>query len=585
MGTASTPLHRMGFTDMRRTVMEDILTRSYRDGALGANVRPSPDELAVIRRELMFLSLMAWEYHDAAGPFAGDARLRRVLLPALERIGGRLAAADARPFIAGPAPFFALIPFTRALSCLRPHVDAAWWERRLAEGEALYAGAARHMDRTHEYLNARALEAVSCLNLHRLTGKQDYLDRCHRCLDELVKRQYACGAQPYHTGMWVWGRRPAQVYQFLSASLMLYAGRELGRQDAIDYVRRVADYALTATDRFGAAFVTCFEGLHKSASLACAGRQWVTATVLGDERFRGLARRAYEVYMDGLIDDPFKRHENYRHEALTEALSMGVVAAPAPAEYRPPPGVRALEDISTVMVHGDRLDWCMTVLTGYSAFAEGSCGNVTVYAVTPELTDEPTFSNCGTDALRPDWQRPTEQIECASSGGRGVVRGWVYTKWERNGTKAGRYVHNRRLGVTMTVDDGEWVLDFETLKHWHPDRVPCRLLVLLLARPFDQPGRLIMGGKEYRTPPAETPEPFQAAAPVGRVCFMAPDGSGIEIIPEVSHADRITAERPPAGSARPANEGSLRLAFEGPGVLDRGRYRVRFIKGTVGVAS
>jgi hypothetical protein len=260
------------------------------------------------------------------------------------------------------------------------------------------------------------------------------------------------------------------------------------------------------------------------------------------------------------------------------------------------------------MVHQERLDLSMTLLTGYSAFAEGVCGSVKLYALTPELTDQPTYLNCGTDALRPDWQHPTEQIQCSACGGEAVLSGWVYTKWARNqgqdarqtmgraaspvaaaarkGLRAlpkqgkdTRYVHNRRLGVTMTYEKDTLVLEFETLKRWYPEPIPTRLLFLLSVRPFDQSGRLVLGDREFHTPSAESKEVFRVEAPVAMVCFSAPDGSAIEILPELSHAETMTAERPPAGSALPANEGCLRLAFEGPRVLDRGRYRLRFIPG------
>lgn len=565
--------------------MDDILTRSYRDGVLGPDARwrrPTnpkvPDGFVDLRREMMFVSLMAWEYADPRGPLAGDERIADVLLPALERLGGQFPGDDSLTDKAGPGPFFVLTSFTRALCCLRGKVDPAWHARRVAEGATLFASAVRIQHRTHEYLNARALEMATCYNLYRLTGRQEYLDRCTECLDQLITRQYPCGALPYHTGTWYWGRRPAQVYQLLCASLMLFVSRELGRQDGIDYVRRVVEFTQLATSRFGEAFVTPYEGLHKAASRACAGRQWVTAAGLGDEQFRGFACKAYEVYIEGLLDDPFHRHESFRHEALTEALEMGIGAAPAPVAMKPTSGVHALEDISTVIVHEGEVELAMTLLTGYSAFAEGAFGNVKLFALTPELTAEPNYSNCGTDALRPDWQKPTEQIACESAGERALLSGWVYTKWERSRGKDSRFVHNRRLGVTMTCEAGELVLEFETLKHWNPAPVPARLLLLLSARPFDQSGRLTLDGRHYATPPAEADESFYAEAPVGAVRFVAPDGSALEIIPELSLAEKITAERPPKGSPLPANEGCLRLAFDGPNVLDRGRYRLRYVR-------
>lgn len=571
---------------LRAAVLQDILARSYKDGRLGANVRKDSVELNTFRRELMFVSLMAWEYADAAGPMGGDKALLDIVTASLERIGGRFPQQGMAAGRGGPGTYFCLVPFTRSLLCLEGRVDEPWRRERIVEAQALFALAAQHMDRTHEYCNARALECASVLNLHRLSGRQEYLDRCVECLDELLKRQYPCGAQPYHTGLWVWGRKPAQVYQYLAGSLMLYVARRLGRSDAIEYVRRMMDYSLLASNRRGEAFVTTFEGLHKAHSLACAGRQWVMAAVLGDERFAGLARSTYEIYADGIIDDPMYRHENFRHEALTEALEMGVASAPGRREFVPPVGPHALEDISTVFVHEKNLDLSMTLLTGYSALAEGECGNVKLLALTPELTDQPTYVNCGTDALRAYWQKPSEQIECSSAAGRSVLSGWVYTKWDRNGTKDFRHLHNRRLAVTMTYDGGEMVLDFETIKNWQAEPVPSRLLLLLIARPFDQGGVLSVAGREHVTPPAESSAEFSIEAPVGPVRFAAGDGSAIEIIPEICTGRKITAYRPGKQEetighdiVKPANEGSLRLAFEGRDVLDRGRYRIRFVTG------
>ena len=61
------------------------------------------------------------------------------------------------------------------------------------------------------------------------------------------------------------------------------------------------DYSLLATNRRGLAFVTVFEGLHKSRSAGCAGRQWPIARALGDERYAGLARTTYEIWARGAL--------------------------------------------------------------------------------------------------------------------------------------------------------------------------------------------------------------------------------------------------------------------------------------------
>ena len=587
--------------EVRRLVMEDALNRTFQGGRLSLARGESSQSFPVLRRELMYASLAAWEFADAEGPFGGDARLMDVSMKALgecsERFGrmGRVSGGG------DPSPYFTLVPFTRALLSLRPHVDSSRHGGLVDRGVQLFADAAARISRTHDYLNARALETVSCLGLHRLTDDRQYLDRCVECLDNLVSRQYPCGAQPYHTGLWVWGRKPAQVYQFLSGSMMLYVGRELGRDDAVEYVRRLMDYSLLATNRRGEAFVTPFEGLHKGRSLACAGRQWVLATAFGDERFRGLSSTVYEIWARGILDavvapkadSPSGRMGGFSPEALVEALHMGIRHAPRAGSFVPAPGCCALKDISTVFVHEQALDVAMTVLTGYSAFAEADCGNVKLFALTPELTAEPTYRNAGTDALRADWRVPSEQIECSEQNGKTVLRGCVYTKWATSGEKDFSRLHNRRLAVTMTYSGGEMVLEYETTWNSQPQPMPSRLLFLLISRPGSASPRLQIGeNQDTRTPPAESQEEFFLKSAVGVVRFSSPDGSQIEIVPEISAAECVTAERPPHaavsdekqdGTARrnlfhtkPANEGSLRVAFDGPNALDRGRYRIRF---------
>ena len=235
----------------------------------------------------------------------------------------------------------------------------------------------------------------------------------------------------------------------------------------------------------------------------------------------------------------------------------------------------------------------MTVLTGYSAFAEADCGDVKMFALTVELTDEPTARNAGTDALRADFRVPTEPIECAARDAQTVVSGRVYTKWDNDDEKDFSRVHNRQLEVSLSYGDGEMVLEYETRSNTQPEPVPSRLLFLLIARPTSASPRLQLGeGLEVNPPPADSDDTFFVEAPVGTVRFSAPDGSAIEVIPELSLAEKITAERPPRkevsvdpkgprrhvkAAVKPANEGSLRVAFEGVRVLDRGRYRIRFL--------
>jgi len=585
---------------LRKLLVEDALNRSFKGGRLRPRDDPFGGSMAgpAMRWELMYTALLSWEYADPDGPFAGDERLRQAAVNALER---NVEGFKTNPEASGdPMAGFLLVPYTWSLLSLADHMSGEDIVRLVDGGVRLYDIASSRGNLTHDYPNARALEAAACLNLHRLTGEKRFMDRCVECLDNLIARQYPCGAQPYHTGMWIWGRRPAQVYQYLSASMMLYVSRFLGREDGVAYVRRLMDYSLLVTNRRGECFVTTFEGLHKARTLYAAGRQWQIATVLGEERFRGLARSTYEIWADGVVKfctgkqtrlDRSKR-ETFPFEALTEALIMGVREAPEEGrQFVPPSGLHALEDISTTVVHEGELDVCMSLLSGYSAFAEADCGDVKLFAVTPELTDEPTYRNAGTDSLRAYYQKPSEQIECAVKDRKTILRGWVYTKWEKTGVKDFRYLHNRRLEVTMTYAAGELLLEYQTVKNWQEGPVPSRLLFLLVARPFTAGPRLQIGRERAVTvPPAESDEPFFIGAPVGTVRFSSPDGSRIEIVPELSMADRITAERPPAcfselvepgkprshSQLKPANEGSLRVAFEGPDALEKGRYRIRF---------
>ena len=596
----------------RTRAVEEAINHAFRDGRLAAEKRDATNFFGVLLPETQFAALAAYEWADSDGPFAGDARLIDQAVAALEGVSEQFRSTGVVGDGDMNTPYFCLGPFTRAMLSLKGHVDGAWHTRMIDRCVRLYAAAAEHINRTHDYLNPRGLEAVSALSMHRLTGDKPYLDRCTGCLDQLLTRIYPCGAQPYHTGLWVWGRKPAQGYQFLTASLMLYLAQQLDRPDAADYVRRIMDYSLIATDRRGEAFITVFEGLHKSHSHGCAGRQWPIAMALGDKRYRGLARTTYEIWAEHALGfDRSGDKASSAHgprtgylTALNDALALGVKAVSAKGRFVPKAGRHVLPDISTVFVHEPDRDVAMTLLTGYSAFAEADCGNVKLYALTPELTDEPTYRNCGTDPLRTDWKVPSEQIECAGRGEATVLKGRVFTKWQTHQAKDFARLHNRLLEVTMTYADGEMVLEYQTLADTSPEPVASRLLLLLIARPRTQSPRLTIGdGDDIVPPPADRDETFSFEAPVGTVRFAAPDGSAIEIVPEVCTADKIVAERPPRalsppvvtalGSGkgplakakldklllRPANEGSLRLAFEGRHVLDRGRYRIRFLTG------
>ena len=532
---------------MRRLAMEDALNRSFKGGKLQVEKHDPTNFFGVLLPETMFAALAAYEFADAAGP--------------LDQMG----------------------------------------HSRLVDGcTKLFADAAENISRSHDYLNPRAMEAVGALGLHRLTGDQAYMQRCVECLDELLTRQYPCGAQPYHTGHWVWGRSPSPVYQFLTANLMLYLGFELGRDDAVEYVRRVADYSLLATNRRAEAFCTTFEGLHKSGTLGCVGRQGPMAAALGDERFRPLARTTYEVWVrkvtalgEGCDEDTKMAAPKTGYlVALNEAQRLGLKEEPTGDPFVPRQGRHALADISTVFVHESGVDVSMSLLSGYSAFAEADCGDVKLFALTPELTDQPSHSHAGTHAMRYDWRVPSEQLECAECGGRTVLRGRVYTEYDKpRGERDESRVHNRLLEVTMSYADGEMILEYETLGDTLPEPVSSRLLFLLIARPPSASPRLQVGEElDTMPPPGESKETFFAKTAVATVRFEAPDGSAIEIVPELSTADCVTAERPPhrmvpwgprqygrKTALKPANEGSLRVAFDGVKALDRGRYRIRFL--------
>lgn len=588
--------------EVRRLAMEDALNRSFQNGQL--RMKDRKPVWGILHKEIRFAAFAADEFADAQGPFAGDERLRDDAVAALTGAGeyfdpqGTVAGGDMN------TGYFALVPYTRALMLLKGKIDSSTHGRLVDRARKLFAGGEAHINRTHEYLNPRGLEAVSAYGLYQLTNHQPYLDRAIECLDQLLTRQYASGAQPYHTGHWVWGRKPAQAYQFLTANLMLYLGQQLKRNDAIEYVRRVADFSLMATNRRGEAFCTTFEGLHKSSTLGCVDRQWPMACALGDDRFKDLARRTYELWVKSALNFMDKMSENNKWNmampaagylsALIDARMLGVEEVPQARPFVPKSGTHLLADISAVLVHEPGLDISMSLLGGYTAFAEADCGDIKLFALTPELTDNPTFSNAGTDAMREDWRVPSEQIECISRDGKSVLRGRVYTKWEKDraGEKDLTDVHNRLLEVSMTYADGELLLEYQTIKNTQRAPVSSRLLFLLIARPANESPRLRIDPKvDIAAPPASSTETFFLEAPIGTVQFSSPDGSMIEIIPEESLAEKITAERPIKRTVgkggnethlvrhaiKQANEGSLRLAFEGMNVLDRGRYRIRFL--------
>ncbi|GAI24634.1 unnamed protein product, partial [marine sediment metagenome] len=187
---------------------------------------------------------------------------------------------------------------------------------------------------------------------------------------------------------------------------------------------------------------------------------------------------------------------------------------------------------------------------------------------------------------------PSEQIECREKNGRVVLSGRVYIKLDTQGQRNLRRAYLRQFEVTISYENSEMVLEYETKRNTQDEPVPSRLLFLLIARPTSEPPHLTVGDEvAINPPPADSGEAFFVQAKVATVGFSAPDGSAIEVVPELSLAESITAERteavwfkaaekgqqkPVRSDLKPANEGSLRVAFEGPKVLDRGRYRIRF---------
>jgi len=651
--------------ELRRLVLEDALTRSF--DARGRLRTPDRDTRpvfgSVLRPEVDFAAIAAHEFVDPDGPFAGDERLRAMSVGALDNVSAAFRP-DGRVGLEGDGAYtgyFALVPATDALLTLGGEVDAATRDRVVERCVRLHDATVAHLDLAQHALNPRGLEAVGSYGLYRLTGEQRFLDRTLECLDYLLARQYHCGAQPYHTAGATNGKHspaPAQQYQYLTGILMLHLGLQLGREDVVAYVRRLAGYALLSTSGRGAPFTTTAIGLNKGAGAGGPGRTWVMLTALADHldgsrdldggedaggaRYRPLAAAAYAEWVHEHALDFGRTYDrktdldvpsaNYVG-ALHHAHLLGIRAVPPAAQFAPPPGLHALPDISTVFIHEPRrhqsddevrsagsngrdsahhgfgVDGALSLLTHKSSFAQVECGDVRLHAVLPELTDTPTFLHAGTDSRRADWRVPSEQLECIERDGTAVLRGRVWTALESPitdsesdgeggdaGEGRGMRRHARLLEVRMTYAAGELVLEYETIQNTQPAPVPSRLLFLLIARPAGARPRVrLFGGngadgavQEIEAPAADAKETFWLEAGVERAVFSAPDGSSIEIVPEVSTAERLTLERPPARSVaqtatkrlvvKPAPEGSLRLAFEGPNALDRGRYRICFFK-------
>ncbi len=412
-----------------------------------------------------------------------------------------------------------------------------------------------HINGTLEYLNPRGLEGVAGLGLHALTGEDKYKQRAEQCLEAIMARQYPCGAQPYHTGGWVWGRKPAQAYQMLTATMMVRMAHQLDRPDVIEYVRRLLAFVQLTTTRRGEVLITPFEGLHKSNSRAAASWAWPVSASVG---LNGLSHATYRYWYEHIApllettpDDTDPVAQRPYSNALFNAAMLGVQALPQDEPFAPKLGAHALPDISTIVVHERDTDVVATLLTGYSAFAQGEVGDVRLFAVTPELTDQPTFRNAGTDPLREDWTKSSEQIACQSDGRRAEVRGRVYTKWDiPEGEQAGsrpdlRRVHARELEVMMSWEAGELLLDYRTTRNNHVEPVSSRMLFLLGMQSNDASPQLRIGQSlDQALPAAAAQASYKFEAEPGPVRFEGPDGAAIEIVPERGQMERVVVERP-----------------------------------------
>ena len=572
------------FPALRRSLIRNLEEREYTAGRLNNPKRDPGHFFGTILPELKFAVLLAAESDDT--PEAGRrlATAASVLEEAAAKFTpeGRIGTINDLNSVS-----FGLVPYTEALLRLRNRIPDGRWLALREAAVRLFDNAAVHINQTVDYLNPRGMDALVAVNLHALTGEPRFRDKTAYWLDELAARQYPCGAQPYHTAGWIWGRKPAQAYQLLTVTMMLAAGRRLGRADTEAYVKRLMDFETLACNRRAEPFVTLFEGLHKSQSTSCDGWLWPLAFALNEPRFHPLGKAVYARWRDRVSTSC-----PGAVSGLVNALLLDVNAIPAAAPFIPSQGLHACPDISAIFIHEPERDIGLSLLTGYSSIAEADAGSVKLYALLPELTDHPTYRNTGLDAVRLDWKVPSEQDACRVDGNRALLAGRGFTKWilSEGPTDAARHLHTRELHIELTYENGELVLSYRTLKNTHPEQLPSRLLFLLIALPRSEAPVLRLGNASFTPPPADAKEPWSAEAPVGPVTFAAADGSAIEIIPEQSRALRLTAERPHlelkvenpilATPVKPANEGSLRLAFEGPDVLEEGRYRIRFINGS-----
>ncbi len=574
---------------LRRNFLTTARRELFENGLLKPSLRKPGFFFSSILPELQFATLLAEEVragHPDALSLAEEA------VHALEESRlcftseGRIGTVNDINSVS-----FGLVPFTETLLRLSGQVPSDSLTPLVEAAVTLFDHAALHINQTPDYLNPRGMDALAAFNLFLLTGAPRFQEKSDFWLRELLARQYPCGAQPYHTGGWIWGRKPAQGYQLLTATMMFVLGRRRPNPDALAYVNRLLEFERLACNRWGEPFLTVFEGLHKCHTPSVLAWLWPLATASNLPSLRSLARAAYERWR-GV---PVPHHNRVRPlsfyplQALFNATLLDLPQPPSPSfPFQPPPGIHACPDISALFIHEANCDVALSLLTGYSGIAEGVAGSVKLYALTPELTDNPSHSNAGLDALRLDWRVPSEQEECRVENGRGILAGRGFTKWiltEGRGNPE-RHLHTRELAIRMEWADQTLDLEFKTVQNRLTTPIPSRLLFLLIAYPRSARPKLSIGPHLFEPPAAEEFTVWFQQAPVAPVTFEAPDGSALHIEPIRTHALRITAERPDHSHAetdgekiiirKHANEGALRLAFEGPDVLKEGRFHIRF---------
>ncbi len=581
---------RLSIDQMRRELVGFCANEVYPGGRMVNPDRNGADFFQFVRGELEFAAVAAAEWSDPKGPFYQDAKLRESAFTAMEGATSIFLedGAVGRPGDSN-STYFALMPMAYALGKFKAGgAEAQRIAKLVPQFTKLFDTGMRLRPPVLEYPNPRSLEAVAALWLHKLTGRQDYLDLAVSRTKGVIALQYPCGAQPYHVAGWIWGRRPAQVYQLLSACMAMHVGRELGMTEPDDFARRMMDYELISTTSRGDAITTPFEGLYKISQGSCAAWHWPIALALGDERFMPLANATYDYWFEHMDRRTPIRTWGRFHDPVLGLLCMHLVGVhelrSAPA-FKPTQGVHAVPDISAVFVHEPGIDAGMSVFSGYSSWVEADCGNVKLLALGPELTDDPTYRNFGTDALRMDWKLATELDKCRVADGKSVLRGRHFTKWDTPDVKSKdvTLLHSRQLETTITYQARELVVSYRTLIDKSTQPVSSRIMLLLGVFPWTASGKLTIADETWTTPPANEPPTgeFQIRSALGPVVFAAPDGSRLHITVDIPGVDRVVVERPKPAIrdtlvVKPAPDGFLRLAFEGTDVLKAGKITLRF---------